>query len=332
MAASPRPVSFRPRYFITGGQTGADSIPLSVYRELGLQVRGYLPRDARRADGKGWDVIQAHEGLWEGWGGHAWRDWANAGMSDALVAFLTTKPKTGKGTMSTVNVFVNGEFKMEVLRKPDAEDWMVIAPVCLAQNDDQSVVESDQRAPAGANPSSNTPNIEKGETTIQLLDEETGNGTTTVVAEVYKRKRRWGRGAQQKTPEAKLSTVTKADVNQKEVVDAGREICLSNDEHAVTAGRELKSFKGKKDFPWSHMRPKYESADPDVIGRRPVLIFWDLTPDKIVANAEILRKFLNRWRPDNLMFSGPLETTWPNIEVLGAQLLRIALTSGTDNG
>ena len=31
---------FKPQLFVTGGQTGADSIPLSVYRDLGVGVTG----------------------------------------------------------------------------------------------------------------------------------------------------------------------------------------------------------------------------------------------------------------------------------------------------
>ena len=185
---------FKPQLFVTGGQTGADSIPLSVYRDLGVGVTGWMPRGFLRDDGRGSEVAQQH-GLREGEGSYGWRDRANAAESDACLALLTTKPRTGKGTMQTVNIFVNGEHEFVVLTKPSAADYLVIP------------------APAG--------------------------------------------------------------------------------------------------HPW----------------RRPVLVFWDITEAKLVAFAEVLRGWLATFRPARLMLAGPLETSWPGIERLGAKLLVRALTA-----
>ena len=60
--------------------------------------------------------------------GYKTRDCLNAAMSDACVAFLTTLPKTGKGTMQTVNLFVNGSYDFVVLQKPKDQDWKVLSP------------------------------------------------------------------------------------------------------------------------------------------------------------------------------------------------------------
>lgn len=67
-------------------------------------------------------------GLREGLGDYRWRDENNASEADACVAFLTTKPRTGMGTMSTVNIFVNGTYDFVVLSKPDDADFLEIPP------------------------------------------------------------------------------------------------------------------------------------------------------------------------------------------------------------
>lgn len=81
--------------FVSGGQTGGDSIPLLVHDTLGVAVSGYMPRDFRRDDGRGRDIA-ARYGLTEGDGGFSWRDKKNAAVSDALIAFLTSAPLTGE--------------------------------------------------------------------------------------------------------------------------------------------------------------------------------------------------------------------------------------------
>ena len=97
----PRPACHCPTRIVTGGQTGAHSIPFAVHDQLGLGITGFMPRNFERADNKGKEVAERY-GLSEIDGGFRTRDKANAAISDACVAFLSTKPMTGKGTMSTV--------------------------------------------------------------------------------------------------------------------------------------------------------------------------------------------------------------------------------------
>lgn len=59
---------YKPSCFVTGGQTGADSIPIAVYKELGVELKGWMPKDFRRDDGKGREIGEEH-GLLEGEGG-----------------------------------------------------------------------------------------------------------------------------------------------------------------------------------------------------------------------------------------------------------------------
>merc|ERR1712096_161463 len=51
----------------------------------------------------------------------------------------------------------------------------------------------------------------------------------------------------------------------------------------------------------------------------------DITEAKIDTFAAPLRSFLETYHPQALMFSGPMERTWPGIEALGANLLRRTL-------
>eukprot|EP00121_Abeoforma_whisleri_P012414 Awhi_evm1s11457 len=102
---------FKPSYFITGGQNGADSIPFSIYKELGIGLHGYMPSGFKRDSGDGKTVAQNY-GLWEGEGSYKWRDVANVSLSDACIAFLSSAPLTGRGTMSTINVFLTGEYSL----------------------------------------------------------------------------------------------------------------------------------------------------------------------------------------------------------------------------
>ncbi len=58
----------KPRFFVTGGQTGADTVPILVYEELGISLKGFMPKDFRRDDGKGREIAEKHN-LTEGEGG-----------------------------------------------------------------------------------------------------------------------------------------------------------------------------------------------------------------------------------------------------------------------
>lgn len=133
----------KPRFFVTGGQTGADDVPLRVYKECGVEVKGYMPKDFRRDDGNGREVAALH-GLTEGEGGcvfwcfshhlstcsytrrHAWRDKKNEEMSDALVAFLFDMPKTGKGTMQTLNKFKTGRYEFVPIQKTRGTHFTIV--------------------------------------------------------------------------------------------------------------------------------------------------------------------------------------------------------------
>eukprot|EP00746_Dinoflagellata_sp_MGD_P166139 gnl/MRDRNA2_/MRDRNA2_95843_c0_seq1.p1 gnl/MRDRNA2_/MRDRNA2_95843_c0~~gnl/MRDRNA2_/MRDRNA2_95843_c0_seq1.p1 ORF type:complete len:563 (+),score=116.60 gnl/MRDRNA2_/MRDRNA2_95843_c0_seq1:71-1759(+) len=181
--------AFKPNQFVSGGQTGGDSVPFPVYEELGVKLVGFMPNNFKRDDGCGRQIAERH-GLQEGEGGYKWRDKANAALADALVGFLTTLPLTGRGTMQTANIFVAGEYDFVKIEKPMDVDHLEISP----------------------------------------------------------------RG-----------------------------------EHG-----------------------------------RPVLIFWDISTDRIGSFAEVLRAFLEKYRPKSLMFSGPVEKTWPGMEHLGAEMLRRA--------
>ena len=73
-----------------------------------------------------WRAIAEEHGLKEGEGSYSWRDRANAAESDACLAFLTTKPKTGKGTMLTVNIFVSGKQEFVDINKPSGAHHLAI--------------------------------------------------------------------------------------------------------------------------------------------------------------------------------------------------------------
>ena len=103
---------FKPEYFVTGGEVGADSIPLECCKELGIETMGYMPKGFKRSDGRGKEIADEYN-LTEGEGSYPWRDEANANSSDAIIAFLTSKPMTGKGTMQTLSVFIRGWYRME---------------------------------------------------------------------------------------------------------------------------------------------------------------------------------------------------------------------------
>ena len=47
------PKQHKPLFFISGASTGADSIPFTVYKELNIQLKGYMPFQFARNDGEG---------------------------------------------------------------------------------------------------------------------------------------------------------------------------------------------------------------------------------------------------------------------------------------
>mmetsp|Transcript_9186 Transcript_9186/g.23575 ORF Transcript_9186/g.23575 Transcript_9186/m.23575 type:complete len:251 (-) Transcript_9186:97-849(-) len=116
-----------PTTFVTGGQTGADSIALRVHDATNIPVQGNMPKGFKRSDGDG-KKVAARYGLKESGGGYSTRDKENATMSSACIGFLVTQPMTGKGTMQTVNCFTNGKYEFVVIQKPADADHLVIPP------------------------------------------------------------------------------------------------------------------------------------------------------------------------------------------------------------
>jgi len=57
-----------------------------------------------------------------------------------------------------------------------------------------------------------------------------------------------------------------------------------------------------------------------------VIAMWDVTPEKVEALGEHLRKFLARYRPKSLMFAGNCESTFPGLAELGSKVVMAALT------
>jgi hypothetical protein len=90
----------KPDYIISGGQTGADRGGLMAAKELNIRTDGWLPNNLRTEDNAGAQVRDLY-GLRESDGGYAKRDRQNVDMSDCLIAFLLTKPMTGRGTTLT---------------------------------------------------------------------------------------------------------------------------------------------------------------------------------------------------------------------------------------
>ena len=124
--------TWKPENFITGGQTGGDSIPLRIHDVTGCLLKGNMPKGYKRDDGNGEKTANKY-GLGLSEGGFGTKDRENAGISDAIVGFLTTKPMTGKGTMQTVNMFVEDgseeSYKFVILTKPENRNFLVMPPM-----------------------------------------------------------------------------------------------------------------------------------------------------------------------------------------------------------
>ena len=128
-SSSPRaeaePLSLKGLTLVSGGQTGGDSIALRVKDILEIPVVGVMPKGYKRADGRGAEIALQY-GLGESTGGVSKKDKDNAACSDALVAFLSSKGRTGKGTMQTINLFVHGAYNFVPLHKPADQDYRVM--------------------------------------------------------------------------------------------------------------------------------------------------------------------------------------------------------------
>lgn len=268
---------FRPTTLISGGQTGADSIALAVWRQLrqthpdwGIGLRGYMPKGCQRADGDGEAVAKAF-GLWEGEGGNKWRDSANAGLSDALVAFLSSAPMTGRGTMSTVNIFVNGQHKFVPLERPEDGHVAFLGSSALGVADSDVGERIGQRE-------------------LSSLPREGGS--------------RWRRAADSSGSSSQGLPSRGGDQEQCAFLHSA-----SHPKYPVSWDKKAKAI----DFT-----------------QRPVLVFWDVTGERVGQFAVALADFLREYKPQNLMVSGPLETTLPGVESLGAEVMLKAFGFSAD--
>lgn len=106
-------VDWRPTVFVSGGQTGADSIPIEVYKELDIKLMGFMPKGYPRTDGKGKAIARKHGFADLDDPSYSLKDKRNAALSCGLLAFLVDKPRTGRGTMQTVSLFTRGIYNWE---------------------------------------------------------------------------------------------------------------------------------------------------------------------------------------------------------------------------
>ena len=123
MATEKEYVVQKPEFFISGGQTGADSIPIECYKLFNVKLKGYMPHGYKRDSGDGKEIAEKH-GLLEGEGSYPWKDMKNVDMCDALIAFLLTPDRTGgkpsgRGTMQTINYCMGKEYR----KKDENGEW-----------------------------------------------------------------------------------------------------------------------------------------------------------------------------------------------------------------
>eukprot|EP00035_Acanthoeca_spectabilis_P036453 m.39617 g.39617 ORF g.39617 m.39617 type:complete len:288 (-) comp7986_c0_seq1:432-1295(-) len=148
MAAAPHV----PLKFVSGGQVGADSIAFHVHDATGIAICGSFPKGCKRDDGRGAEFVSKYK-MSVSTGGFSTRDKENAQISDAVVGFLCTKENTGKGTMQTVNIFVNGAYEFVVLTKPEGKNYAVLRggqkPVIVFWDVDPTTVDEMSTALAG---------------------------------------------------------------------------------------------------------------------------------------------------------------------------------------
>lgn len=330
----------RPEFLISGGQTGADSIALSVWERLreaqptwGIGLRGYMPRGCLRSDGEGHAILQRY-GLWEGEGGHKWRDCANAGMSDVLVAFLSSAPMTGRGTMSTVNVFLNGRHDFVPLAKPEDCDFAIFGVSALGSSGDAAEKQA-HWAPS--------PDMQQGVSMASIVASTDRAEGACLVEDCLAA----SLGEELATPmqSRMVKVAANSGADGRRFIRCGRRSSRRGDEPAAVQdigppGRaEAKPRKAEEHcevaFPYSASNPKHpvvraKKSKAISFAQRPVLVFWDICAERLDLFASVLGKFLQDNKPQTLMVSGPLETTLPGVESLGAELLLKAFGFCTD--
>lgn len=96
---------------ISGGNTGADMSALRAALKLGLPITGYAAKNFWSGGISNYDLKDIY-GLKEMPNiGYRDKEIANVKLCDALLAIRIRKPDTGRGTESTINYLVNGQYE-----------------------------------------------------------------------------------------------------------------------------------------------------------------------------------------------------------------------------
>ena len=103
---------------ISGGQTGVDQGALYAAKDLNYNTEGYMPKGFKTENGLNPEMATLFN-LKEADEGYASRDKKNVDISDSLIAFLSSKPLTGKGSLTTLNYAITGNYEFKMLEKPD---------------------------------------------------------------------------------------------------------------------------------------------------------------------------------------------------------------------
>jgi hypothetical protein len=102
---------------VSGGQTGADTGALNAARELGLSISGFANQGFRTEKGPKPEL--ASLGLRENdRPSYASTDRKNVDLSDALIAFRYSIPRTGRGTECTVHYARTRSYEHVTLSPP----------------------------------------------------------------------------------------------------------------------------------------------------------------------------------------------------------------------
>ncbi|MHA1680610.1 MAG: YpsA SLOG family protein [Promethearchaeota archaeon] len=113
-----------PSVLVTGGATGADSIAFECTYQFGIDAMGFVPKGWLKKsvipeEGSQATLTEMETDSFKD------RDKKNHEQSDALIAFLSTKPKTGKGTMQTASLFIKGFYRPDESNK---REFLTLAP------------------------------------------------------------------------------------------------------------------------------------------------------------------------------------------------------------
>ena len=99
---------------ISGGSPGIDTAALVVAKKLNLSIDGYTPKNYW-SGGKCNYELRTIYGLKEVQSnGHKEKEEKNINLCDGLLAFRFRIPNTGRGTESTINCALYGEYKHSI--------------------------------------------------------------------------------------------------------------------------------------------------------------------------------------------------------------------------